>query len=851
DYGVVHNKSITVPDGSHTYYIRCSDGSGNEMNESAIISFAVDSMPPTITESFISPSGIVEQDYAYMTVKTNEDSTCRFDDEDDDYNDLSRVFSQTGQTEHVHMLEDLGSGDHTYYVRCKDEFDNEMQASEILEFEVNRPPTASVSIEGGFSIKVGTHKVTLQTSEQLISTPLLQYQYQGQGGKISISLTGSGSHWIGYIVVPSSTTDKIGTFYFEGKDLEGVEGTDITSGKIFIVDTTKPPKPTSIKAELDEDEIKVEWHYDGEDIEYFNVYRSTNEGVDYVDLYEEDEDNEYFKDDDIIEGKTYYYRVTAVDKAGNEGLLSDEVFVQYKTEQGEEDEEGTLLSRTLERELNKTIIEVEKDILDVDWAISNLEKMTDQEKVKFINKLELVSKARDAKEDLEAALAELESWKYEELDKTEFNKKKDSMKLDIARYKTNVAIGIDIHNRVEYDQHYDETTLLSVLNNLVKNSGLTDSQKMSFEKESKQLQDKVIIKGSIISGEVFYMNRENGEEMTLFEKKVIAEESLDNVLIVEYVPKQVEEDASNINFGTTPEVVKKDPIVKWSFVSVSSEEIYYFIDGIVDLNIGQTTFTFVFPQVPRGEASGAVDGGDDGGDSITGHSVEDVGSPEFNLNKFLIGMGVVVIVGLLVYYFFFMKIEEDYEDMAVKSKASRRRNSNWAYSLVTTMGDWFKPNPKIIPMPEKLKSAVKENKAEAKGPDNPVPVVGDEDKHYFHHHLDKANFIADSTDFDDAFVMYNRLLGGLKETNLPPEERILIEKGTNKLYSKLVLLSKVREGHRCIDKNDVISLNHVMEQIKPLLELVGEDNFETKLVKHGVDSFKYFQDVSKGMDFFG
>ncbi|MFH1505733.1 MAG: hypothetical protein ABIE94_01955, partial [archaeon] len=47
DYGVVHNKSITVPDGSHTYYIRCSDGSGNEMNESAIISFAVDSMPPT------------------------------------------------------------------------------------------------------------------------------------------------------------------------------------------------------------------------------------------------------------------------------------------------------------------------------------------------------------------------------------------------------------------------------------------------------------------------------------------------------------------------------------------------------------------------------------------------------------------------------------------------------------------------------------------------------------------------------------------------------------------------------------------------------------------------------------
>ena len=848
DYGVVHNKSITVPDGSHTYYIRCSDGYGNEMDESALISFAVDSMPPTIIDSFISPSGIVTQDYAVLNVETNEQAICKFSKQDETYDYMDYTFSQTGQTNHSHTLTGLDVGEYTYYIRCKDEHGNKMPGSEVLEFEVKLPPTASISIDGGFRIKIGTHKVTLQTSEEMLSTPALQYQNQGSSGKISMSLTGSGSTWTGYIVVSSATDDRVGTFYFTGQDLSGLSGSEITSGKIFIVDTTKPPAPEDIDAELDDDVVKVEWHYDGEDVDYFNIYRSTADNVDFVDLYEEEVDEEYYKDSDIDEGKTYYYRVTAVDKAGNEGPLSDEVSVKVEPTLEETEPETVYLSSSLEKQLNTTITEVEKDILDIDWAISNLEKMNDPLKVEIITKLDLVNKAKKAKDEVQAALDDLETWRYQDLTKDQFKQKSDTAKLGITRAKTDVATKIDIKNQVEYDQHYDEAALLSTLNDLLINTPLTPEQKKDYQDQSKQFQDQVLIKGKVVSAEIFYMNRENGEALTLFEKSITANEPLQNVLVVESVPKQIEDDASNIQFGTTPVIVKKDPVVKWSFSSISNEAIYYFITGDVDLNIAQTTHTFVFPQVPSSSGGDSEAEGTNKDNGITGNAVDGQEKPPFNLNHFLIGLGIVVIIGLLVYYFYFMKIEEDYEDMAVESKADLKKNTNLVYSLVTKARDWFKPQVQIMPSEKKgnakieqgIKTKIEEKQEKTK--EKPDP--------YFHHSLEKAHFIADNLEFDEAFKIYQGLLDSFQKSKLPPQESIMIEKGMNKLHSKLMLLSEIREAHRCVDKQDIIRLNHIKDQIKPLLELVREDGFETKLVKHSVDSYKYFQEASNGMDYF-
>ena len=64
---------------------------------------------------------------------------------------------------------------------------------------------------------------------------------------------------------------------------------------------------------------------DEEDIDEFKIYRSTSPGVGYTDFHTETE-NEPFRDRGVEKGKTYYYRVTAIDKAGNEASLSKEVY---------------------------------------------------------------------------------------------------------------------------------------------------------------------------------------------------------------------------------------------------------------------------------------------------------------------------------------------------------------------------------------------------------------------------------------------------------------------------------------------------------------------------------------------
>ena len=111
-------------------------------------------------------------------------------------------------------------------------------------------------------------------------------------------------------------------------DSAGNTGNKITSDSIFVVDTLKPVSAQSVKAASNSNgDIELSWYYDGEDANYFNVYRSTSAGVNYVDFYEKSEnESRNFLDESNVNKATYYYRISAVDNAGNEGPLSEEVY---------------------------------------------------------------------------------------------------------------------------------------------------------------------------------------------------------------------------------------------------------------------------------------------------------------------------------------------------------------------------------------------------------------------------------------------------------------------------------------------------------------------------------------------
>ena len=125
------------------------------------------------------------------------------------------------------------------------------------------------------------------------------------------------------------------TYYYYIKAIDYDENQSDVSNTISVVypiptsatsDITPPNKPTGVTTVEYLSGSKTTWYANTEsDIDGYNVYRSTSANGTYgkinsslITYYLYDYDNA-----GLIDGTTYYYRVTAVDDAGNESEMSD------------------------------------------------------------------------------------------------------------------------------------------------------------------------------------------------------------------------------------------------------------------------------------------------------------------------------------------------------------------------------------------------------------------------------------------------------------------------------------------------------------------------------------------------
>jgi len=97
----------------------------------------------------------------------------------------------------------------------------------------------------------------------------------------------------------------------------------------YSIDNLAPAPPANLAGSIIETGAELTWDESIDaDFKYFSVYRSTTKGFDpsTVDAITKISENT-FVDATIETGKTYYYKVTATDFAGNEGLASAEVMI--------------------------------------------------------------------------------------------------------------------------------------------------------------------------------------------------------------------------------------------------------------------------------------------------------------------------------------------------------------------------------------------------------------------------------------------------------------------------------------------------------------------------------------------
>jgi len=476
-------------DSSYSFYIRCKDEANNEMTSSELVQFEIDSTVPTIISK--TPVGTVDGQRIILNITTNEDTTCHYDLTSKSFDQMTYSFDTNGKINHEKEILHLGEGQKTYYIACQDKAKNTV--TNTITFNTGLAVSAGITLSKSPPLTKGTYEVTITTTKNLASAPNLYYKFDDDNSPRTVSLVGQDKTWKGYLVIAESNLDRVGKFYFTGTDFDGISGTKITSSELFLIDTTDPPKVTSITSYEDDNDIKITWFYEGEEKEKFNIYRSTKSGVQYTDYYDKSTDQKYL-DTDVETGTEYFYRIAVIDKAGKTGELSEET---HTITDGVKIENNTIteekLSKTLQIELNSTVKRIKNDILNVESSISSLEKTTDPQKSKIISSKNLIEKAKNAKTSIQETITQLNLLLDQDLSEIELKDRIDTAITNVQNAKKEVAQKIEVKDSLSFKQSASESDIDTAINEVALRNDMTDEEIQVYKKNSTTLFEKTEI----------------------------------------------------------------------------------------------------------------------------------------------------------------------------------------------------------------------------------------------------------------------------------------------------------------------------------------------------------------------
>jgi hypothetical protein len=751
--GLAHTQLRSFGDGAYTFYLRCKDAHNN-IAQSKIISFTIDTNPPAILS--ITPTGTVNQQEIELRLNTDETATCKWGKTNQEFEYLDNLFHTTGATLHEQPLI-LIEGINTYYVICKDSTGNK-NSPITLNIELNLPPTANINIEKNNTYKAitqGTYKISLTTSEHLIQEPSLKLKHGN--GLINIPLEGSQEYWTGYLIIPTDEGEDVGEFLYTGTDTKGTTGTEITNGKLILIDTIPPPTPTALKLINEDNKIKLSWDYAGEEPNHFNIYQSTTGKTDKSN-FETSTTEKTYKDTAVTNKIGYFYRISAVDKAGNEGQLTEEEFImtefQNTTSQPKQDPELLAI-------INEKIGELDRIVQDLEVKTATLEKATDQDLLQIINEKQLVEKQKEIKSKIQIIIGELKTYREIKLTKGELNTKIGIINAKLEEYKKDIIKEVKVISKIQNEQIAEEALIQETINEYLKNKALTGEQKKEYYLRTKDLQQKVRITQELISYEIAYDYKES-EKIILIKESLISAQDIKGALIQEYMPSDLVK-VSKITFTTIPKDLNRLG-AQWLLKDLAKPEIRYIINEEKELSQLQRIRTILLYEIDE-FLSGLSEEKSNASDQATGKAVS-AGKQGFSLTKAVfIPIGVVLILILLIYYFVFLKTESVYDNKAVTTPNEEATLKHTNISREASAIHAYTNNKIQI----------------SKSSQNMNQIIT---------HIQQAYEKLESEDIDAASIIYSLAFSHYERSNLNFKDRIKANFEMNTLREKIIDLKK-------------------------------------------------------------
>ena len=163
-------------------------------------------------------------------------------------------------------------------------------------------------------------KVTMYLSEPIVGTPKLSFTVEGTRTPVKLAAT-QNYGWTGILEVDESKEGEA-RYSFEAIDYFGRKGTIITEGATFVSDTTPPGPPTHPEVLASRGgRLQLTWKAPLDEVPaYYRVYRSDVKS--FTPPPEKPYRDRVGSPSLIIDGvgeQSSFFRVTAVDRAGNEG----------------------------------------------------------------------------------------------------------------------------------------------------------------------------------------------------------------------------------------------------------------------------------------------------------------------------------------------------------------------------------------------------------------------------------------------------------------------------------------------------------------------------------------------------
>ena len=632
--------------GMYTLYLGFSNpngdlGSSLGQATSIVTVYANDLIAPAVQSH--SPSGVIPTPYVNLEVITNEEATCKYSTIPNvAYANQQFSFQITGGFSHKASLQDLGDNWYNFYVRCKDLAGNEASSDYKMSIEINAPPTAALKLSKTPPLREGTTEVTVTTSEPVKPVPSLSYACDGN--TVAVPLSGSGTSWKGYIIIDQPNSNEVCSFSFSANDLSGNPGTFITGGNLFLVDTQPPAAPTALTvSERKGPSVKLNWKYHLDDAVQFTIYRL---GEDDTSLYPyEISTQTTFIDGNVASGETYYYSVSATDKAGNEGPLSVEMSVAI---QGNFINEAGSSAGSKNNGNNESTAKKAEPVLSnqkIDLVIANLDKLLEEintirpelkEKNEEFPLLMLLNRIKEGKSSLLKKKDELGKLKDSDFSNPDNVERFEKTKSEIEQIKRNIITSVSAKNKQTI--HQKENEIMPVLTSFLEKKGITKEKREGYLLTVQKLQAKVKI---ITAAQEIELSHLDGTTKTLLqvEKEItINDPDLSGATIVEYIPKTVASSVTEMLLEKQVQILEKDPLFSYT-VNGNHFTYSYMVNKELPPESIKDTVTVVVPSLPTAEEEG---------NRLTGLAIFSY-AEDWSRYDVGIALGLLLIVGILVY----------------------------------------------------------------------------------------------------------------------------------------------------------------------------------------------------------